>query len=76
VAFEMISIYQPLWSIFSIAFSMCVQVDLLILGAYEPSDSSLLLWGAWSINFDFDGIVDNSAGFEMIYDTNRKVAEI
>jgi hypothetical protein len=35
-----------------------------------------LLSGAWSIKFDFDGSVVDSEGFEMIYDTNSKVAEI
>jgi hypothetical protein len=51
---------------------MYVQDDLLILDAYEHSDSSLLLSGALSSSFDSNGSVDDSAGFEMIYDTNRK----
>lgn len=45
---------------------MYVEGDLLILGAYGHSDSSLLLSGTWSINFDFDDSVDESAGFKMI----------
>lgn len=40
---------------------MYVEGDLLILDAYGHSDSSLLLSATWSITFDFDGSVDDSA---------------